>query len=226
MSAVVSGVKAKLDLRLPGQIGTNKQWSDSYIESLCLAAAHAACERIGYQWVSEEISLVDDTHEYAVASKFIEIVTVEFALDGSNYEQHLTPATLQELDAISRRWRLDRGQRPERYVLISAPGHQPSAVGGSNGSRIIVYRPLSTAGSSTIRLSGWGIGTASSNVPGDVQERVHVPYVMAVLKAPQDPGLAMRNYRKFVIECDKLRGRFQQPYADGTRQWDGSIGWR
>ena len=225
MSAVVSGVKAKLELRLPGQIGTNRQWSDTYIETLCLAAAHAACERIGFLWVSEEISLVDDTNEYALDSKFISVETVEFATDGSSYEQHLKPATMQELDSISRRWRLDRGTRPERYVLLSAPGTDATSVGATDGSRIIIYRPLSSAGSSTIRVQGWGIGTASTKVPDDVQERVHVPYVMAVLRSQHDPAEALDYYRKFVSECDKVRGRFQQPYADGTRVFGSGVGW-
>ena len=168
-------------------------------------------------WVSEEISLTDDTHEYALDSKFIQVMTVEFASDGSSYDQHLKPASMQELDNISRRWRLDRGTRPERYVLLSTPGQQSVTAGDTNGSRILIYRPLATAGSSTIRVQGWGIGATTTVVPDDIQERVLVPHVMAVLRAPQDAAKAVAYYKKFLGGCDEIRGRYTQPYADGIR---------
>ncbi len=119
MSAVVSGVKAKLSLRLPGQIGTNKQWSDAYVEALILAAAHAACERIGYQWVTQTISLVNNTHEYALNSNIIAVHAVKYSADGTNYDDHLSPTTLGQLDRFTSKWRQDRGTRPSEYALLS-----------------------------------------------------------------------------------------------------------
>ena len=223
MSAVVSGVKSKLNLRLPGQIGTNKQWSDAYVEALILAAAHAACERIGYQWVTQTISLVNNTHEYALNSNIIAVHAVKYSADGTNYDDHLSPTTLGQLDRFTSKWRQDRGTRPSEYALLSAPGLQNVATTGVS-AKIIVYRALSSVGSAKIKVEGAGIGTAASGVPDDVQERVHVPYVMSILRSVQNPEEAAAHYGKYIDGCDYVRGRFIAPHPGGTTEYqDGRV---
>jgi len=214
MSAVVAGVKAKLALKLPGQIGTNRQWSDTYIETLCLAAAHAAAERIGYQWVTQTINLVNDQHEYALGSTFVDVKTVLYSRDGTTFDDWISPVSMQKLDRSWHRWRQDRGT-PGYYVLLSAPGLQDVSTQGIS-AKIMIYPADSSVGSSKIKVSGVGIATATSNVPDGVQERVHVPYVMAILRAVQDPGEAKMWYEKYLYEADKMRGRFITPYPGGT----------
>lgn len=216
MSAVGTGVLAKLQRRLPNQIGTNRQWSSAYISALTLAAAHAAEERIGMTWTSSEITLTNNTAEYAVPTKFIEVVSVEFALDGATYQRPLEAVTFDDLDRISATWRDDTGSEPCRYTLLSSPGLQ--GVSSGQGARIIIHRKLAVAGSAKIRLNGWGIGTASTNVPDDVQERVHVPYIMAVLRAEHDVDEAELHYRKFIEACDEVKGRFVGMYAEQPRR--------
>jgi hypothetical protein len=218
MSAVVAGVKAKLMLKLPGQIGTNRQWSDTYIETLILAAAHAAAERIGYQWVTQAISLVNNQHEYALQSSFIEVLSVDYSADGTSYIQHLSPVTLTKLDRVSTKWRDDRSFEPNRYVLISTPGLQSEStvVLASKTATVLIYPAVATVGSAKIRVSGWGIGSTTSNVPDGVQDRVLVPYVMAMLRATQNQQEAADWFAKYVVECDKVRGRFNNPYVDGV----------
>lgn len=175
-------------------------------------------------WTSQEITLVDNTNEYQLNSKFVSVESVEFALDGSTYERPLKACTLEDLDAISAKWRYDTGQEPTRYALLSTPGLQYviSGVSGGQGARIVIHRMLAVASPSKIRVSGWGIGTTSATIPDDVQERVHVPYCMAVLRGEHDPKEAAWFYQQFVKGCDELKGRFVQPYQDapsGVSSW-------
>lgn len=219
MSAVVAGVKAKLMLRLPGQIGTNRQWSDAYVESLILMAAHYACEMIGYQRVSQTISLVNNQHEYALSSTFVQVSSVEHSTDGTNFTQPMRPVTLGALDDLSSSWRDDRNSLPTRYALISTPGLQdPVSAITAGGATILIYPPPAAAGSAKIRVGGAGIGSATTSVPEGVQERVHVPYVMAMLRAQNNVEEAAGYYQQFKDECDKLRGRFINQYPGGTTE--------
>lgn len=221
MSAVVSGVKAKLALRLPGQIGTNRQWSDTYIETLILAAAHAAAERIGYLWTSQVISLANDTHEYALNSTFVAVQTVKYSADGTNYYDHLSPSTFERFDRLAYKWRDDRGTQPRYYTLLSAPGLQEVSTSGMS-AKISIYPALASASPAKIKVEGPGIGTASTNVPDDVQEIVHIPYVMSILRSVQNPEEAAVQYAKFLDGCDIVRGRFITPYPGGTSEFHGS----
>ena len=220
MSAVVSGVKAKLSLKLPGQIGTNRQWSDTYIETLILAAAHAACERIGYQWVTQTISLVNNTHEYALNSTFVDVQSMQYSSDGTNFEYTLSPSTLGKFDSMSKAWRDDRGVRPTYYALLSAPGLQNVSTTGRS-SKIAIYPALSSVGSAKIKVNGCGIGISTTTVPDDVQERVHVPYVMSILRAVQNPEDAAAHYAKYIEGCGYVRGRFIAPHPGGSNEYRG-----
>lgn len=220
MSAVVSGVKAKLALRLPGQIGTNKQWSDAYVENLILASAHAACERIGYLWVSQTISLANDTHEYALNSTFVGVLTVKYAADGTNYDDHLSPSTMQRFDRITHLWRQDRSAQPTYYTLLCAPGTQNVSTTGVS-SKISIYPAMSSVGSAKIKVEGIGIGGTTTNVPDDVQERIHVPYVMSILRSVQNPDTAASYYAEFLKNCDAVKGRFIAPYPSGSSEYRG-----
>lgn len=211
MPAIVSSVLTKVQDKLPNQIGDNKHWSTSFVQAIALAAAHAADERIGMTWVQDEISLTDDTAEYDLDSSLISVETVEFALDGSTYNQHLLPVLYSDLDQLSRTWRDDRGTLPEYYALLSTPGSQ--IVNTVYGAKIIIYRPLTTAGSATIRVGGWGIGTASTDVADSVMDQVHVPYVMAVLRAEHDVNEAGMWYQRFKDGCDRMKGKRVSPYA-------------
>lgn len=215
MSAVVSGVKAKLNLRLPGQIGSNRQWSDAYVETLALSAAHAACERIGYLWVTQIISLVNNTHEYALNSTIVAVHAVKYAADGTNYNDSLSPAPMQKFDRFSYRWRQERGTQPAHYALLSAPGTQNVHTTGVS-AKISVYPAMSSVGSAKIKVEGVGIGGSSTNVPDDVQERVHVPYVLSILRATQNPEEAAQHYAAYLSGCSFVKGRFVSPYAGGS----------
>jgi hypothetical protein len=98
---------------------------------------------------------------------------------------------------------------------LSVPGLQNVSTTGVD-AKVIIYPASSSVGSSKIKVSGIGIGSATSNVPDGVQDRVHVPYVMAILRAVQDAGEASMWYDKYLYECDKIKGRFLTPYPGGT----------
>lgn len=208
MSQVVTGVTEKLQDLLPGQIGTNLRWSTSDVERHIMSADRAVRERTENRLHRQEISLVADQLEYTLDSEFIDIASVEFAIDGSTYDYHLAPVTLSDLDKTDIGWRDNGGIRPECYTVLSAPG--------LNTSKLLVYRPMTSVDAQTIRVTGIGLGDSEDDVPDDVQAKCHVPYVMAMLKAGEDDQAAARWFGEYLGGCDEIRRRTRSPYAGGT----------
>jgi len=210
MSQVLTGVRAKLDLLYPGQIGDNRRWSSDYIESLIMAADKAVRDRCETLFISEEITLVADQAYYDLDPSFISVVSVEFSSDGTNYDGELKPVTLEDLDLRTQRWRDDRGTWPFEYALESTPG-MPAV----KPSRIMIYRPMSGVSAQTIRVNGYGVGGTTTVVPDDVQYACHLPFVMSLLSVPADVQKAVGLHRKFTSGCTKFRGRFVTQTAAG-----------
>jgi len=199
MSQVLSGVTQKIQDLLPGQIGDNLRWSTADLERHIMLADRAVRERTENHWHRQDILLTDGTAEYTLDSEFIEVVSVEFSSDGSTFDWFLYPAVLSDLDKINVGWRSDGGTRPTHYVVLSAPG-LPTA-------KIQIYRPIATVGGQKIRVGGPGIGLTTTNVPDDVQGKCHVPYVMSILMASQDPNMAADWFGKYLGGCDEVRAR-------------------
>lgn len=205
MSAVLSGVLEKLKDVMPADIGSNRRYSDSDVERYIMLADRVVRERTENRYHQQEITLVTDTLEYTLDSEFIDIVSVEFSDDGSTYQWRLNPVTLTDLDKMEVTWRDSGGARPNYYVVLSAPG-TPTA-------KILVWRPLSSAGSQKIKVTGHGIGTTTSDVPDDVQGKCHVPYVMAMLKAEDEPREAAQWYAEFIDGCESVKARTKHRYS-------------
>ena len=216
MSQVVTGVTEKLQDLLPNQIGSNKRWSTSDLERYIMIADRVARERTGNLESFQAISLVSDTAEYTLDSEFVDVFAVEYSTDGSDYEYYLKPATFEDFDALNRSWRDDGGVRPEWYTLVGTPG-LPTC-------KIHIYRPLTTATTQTIRVRGHRIGTTTSAVPDDVQEALHVPYVMTMLTASEDPRQAAMWWGRFLAGVDDVSPRTTNrlPGAPSRLQ----VGWR
>lgn len=185
------------------------------MERLIMYADRAVRERVGNLYHQQVISLVQDQLEYDLDSEFIDIVNVEFSTDGSTYDWYLRPATLGDLDKISLSWRSDRGTRPERYVLLSAPG--------TPNSKILTYRAMSAVTAQTIRITGQGIGATTTPVADDVQARCHVPYVMAILMAHKDARRAAGHFGEYLAGIDEVRGRYISKYP--TSKAGTVVGW-
>jgi hypothetical protein len=215
MSQVVSGVTEKLQDLLPGQIGANSRWTTTDVERHIMMADRAVRERIGNLLHRQEITLLADTSEYTLDSEFIDIVSVEFASDGSTYDEYLQPITLNDLDKINLGWRDDGGTRPEFYTVLSAPG-LPTA-------KLLVYRPMSSVDAQTLRVTGYGIGSTTTDCPDDVQDKCHVPYVMAILLAQEDARAAAEWFGQYLGGCDEMRRRFRSRYSGGTVRTE--FGW-
>ena len=216
MSQVVSGVTEKLQDLLPGQIGSNARWETADVERHIMMADRVIRERLENLYHEQEISLVADTSKYSLDSEFIEIVSVEYALDGSTYDYYLSPVTLNDLDKIDIGWRDNGGSRPEYYTLISAPGNQ--TVG-----KILIYRPLSSVDAQTIKVRGFGIGTSTTDIADDIQGKCHVPYVMALLKAGENANEAANWFGEYRAGIDEIRRRTRSRYASGSVGTE--IGW-
>lgn len=213
MSLVGTGVLSKLQAMLPNQIGSNTRWSTATVNSLILAADRATRDRVEMSHGTQVISLVDDTISYDVAQNFISINKVEFALDGSNYDWKLQPRSMSDLDGVSHTWRTDRSTRPDFYCLLSAPGVQDNG-DAAVPSQILLYPALRTAGSATVKLTGVTVPVAGAFVaafaPDDVQTKCHVPYVLSMLYAVEDPVQAAVYYDRWMKGCESVRNRFQQ----------------
>jgi len=215
MSELVSGVTEKLQDLLPGQIGSNARWTTTDVERHIMMADRAVRERLENRYHEQEISLVADTAEYTLDSEFIDIVSVEYASDGSTYDYYLSPVTFDDLDKIDIGWRDNGGSRPEYYTLISAPG-LPQA-------KIHVYRPMTSVDSQTIRVTGIGLGATDTEVPDDIQAKCHVPYVMCMLMAHESPRESTDWFRKYLDGVEEIRRRTRSRYSYGTNKTE--VGW-
>ena len=214
-SQVQSGVLEKVQDLLPNQIGTNRAWATESVERHIMNADRLVRERTGNLYHQQEITLANATLEYALDTEFIDIVSVEFAIDGSTYDWYLRPITLDDLDKISLSWRDDGSARPEFYTLLSTPG-LPSC-------KIQIYRPIATVGAQTILVTGLGIGTTTTTCPDDVQNKCHVPHVMSVLLAKKNPQEAASWFQQYVAGCEVVRRRTLSRHSKGTLKI--GVGW-
>ena len=216
MSAVVTGTKAKLEKLLPDMIGDNKTYSSAFVEELIMAGFYDVCERIELLPASEDVTLEADTLEYDLTGKFIEITSVEWVPGDVNREGHLKAVTLGDLDKMSRKWRDSRGSEPEYYSLLSAPGMPETSTDAGDGSRILIWRPLSSVSDDKLRVTGFIAGTTTTTTPEDVQRLCITPYVMSHLMAVRDPAKAQHYFGKFEEGCERVRGRFGHKYDETT----------
>jgi hypothetical protein len=207
MSQVVTGVTQKLQDLLPDQIGTNKRWTTSALERYIMLADRAVRERTENLVSSQTIPLISGTAAYTLDSEFIDVVAVEYsdAHATGPWDYYLKSATFDDYDRLNLSWRDDGGSRPEWYTLIGAPG-LPTA-------QIHVHRPLTTATTQGIRVWGHRIGTTTTRVPDHVQERAHVPYVMAMLLAGEDPQQAAMWFGRFKSGVEEVARRSVSKYA-------------
>lgn len=215
MSQVLTGVLQKVQDLLPNQIGANRKWSQTSVERHIMFADRLVRERTENLYHQQEITLVADTPTYTLDSEFIDITGVEFAYDGSLYDWYLKPATLDDLDKISIKWRNDSGSRPDYYTVLGALG-TPS-------SEIQIYRPMDAASVQTLRVTGIGMGAGTLTCPDDIQNKCHVPHVMSVLLAKQDPKQAAGWFGQYLAGTEELRRRTISKNDRGTMRV--GVGW-
>lgn len=209
MSQIVTGVTQKLQDLLPDQIGTNKRWDSTALERYIMLADRAVRERTENNYATpQQISLIADTAAYDLSTDFIDVTTVEF-IDSSSNVWYLKPATLSDFDRLNASWRDDGGVRPEWYTLLGAPG--------APNTQIHVHRPMSSVTTEVIKVYGHQISSATTApVPDDIQRKAHVPYVMAILKAQEDPKEAAMWWGRFQAGCEEISRRTVSPYAKGV----------
>jgi hypothetical protein len=217
MSQVYTGVLEKLQDLLPGQIGTNRRWSTEAVERHIALADRAVRERIENYETYQDITLQAGVRVYNLDSTFIDVFAVEYAADGATFDHDVLPATFEDFDRLSIRWRDDGGTKPEFYTLLSAPG-TPS-------SQILIHRPMTSVdGTETLRVWGHHRGddwyddaTNGQYQPDDIQMSCHVPYVMAILVAGEDASAASQWYDRFLSGIDKVSRRTVSRYSQGSR---------
>jgi hypothetical protein len=208
MSQVVSGVLERLGDILPNQIGENRRWSTAAVTQHIMFADRLVRERTGTLYHVQEFFVRDDGNEYTLESEFIDIISVEFAQDGSTYDWYLKPLTLDDLDKINIRWRKDSGTRPEFYSVLSTPG--------VFSATLLIYRTMSAVDGQKIRVTGLSTGTSTTVCPDDILSKCHVPHVMAVLLAKENPRKAAEWFGKYLSGVDEVRRRTLSKYSSGT----------
>jgi len=226
MSAVLSGVLAKVKYLLPDQIGANKRWTEQTVNAYIVAADRAVRERCAILQHEQEITLQSADHGYNLDTAFVNIDFVEFSEDGTNYDWRLKPARMSDFDEIAPNWRDISGSRPDLYCIISTPGTQPLASEDPAPAQIIIYPYVSTVSGEKIKVSGSGVieseaAMASALVADDVQKKCHVPYVLALLYSVADPDKSAAKWREFLAGVEAVHDRFISEYMDrpsrGTR---------
>lgn len=209
-SSLDAGTLAKLQALLPNRIGDNRTWSTGLVSNLITLAGYYMFEGLEMVHKSQEISLTDDDNEYTLSSYFITIERVEYSEDGTIYESELIASTLSGFDDHSETWRNDRGTRPDLYTLLSAPG-RPAA-------SIVIYPAIATTGSRTIRVVGNGIGGNNTATQDDVQDKIVVPFVMAMLYSTDSDkvDLMYELMEDSHRGMEELRGRYRNELTGGV----------
>ena len=214
MSAVVAGTKLKVQNLMPGMIGTNRTFSDSYVNDIIMAGFNEVAEKCGLITDSVDISLVAGQLEYDLDSSLIDVRSVDFGPNGGDIDGSLTAVTLDDLDRMSCKWRDDRGTRPEYYTLLGAPGVPETSTGAGDGSKILIYRAMSSVDDDYVKVTGIKIGASGSLVPDDIQRMCLVPYTLAHLKAVKDPRMAQDYYMRFLQGCERIADRYGVPLTE------------
>ena len=210
---LVSSVTEKVRNLAPDR--TNR-WDDAFIRKLVHAADCAIKEEAGSSWGSTDIALLDNVAYYTLPTNVVAVGKVEFSLDGTTFDDGLLkPITYKTLDEdLSRTWRDDRGTQPHHYLLLSTPGIH-------NYSKILIWRPVSSVTSETIRVhftQCYPHNTSDfsdQTVPEEVEDLAYVPYVLALLYAPEDHDQFKDYWFESLDGILRVRTKYGSQYGEG-----------
>ena len=207
-----TGLQMVKDL-LPEQVGTNKRWTDAVVQAVIACADRAVRERVGVHFHTQTITLANDTATYDLDPEFVSIDTVEFALDGSNYDWKLEAKSLKDMSERMPLWRQSRGTRPDLYALLSAPGTQGQTSPAVTPAQIVIYPCIATVTAETILVTGEAVignttDLATATVGTDILKKCHIPYILCVLYAVESPERAAAEFQNFIAGCQTVKSRF------------------
>ena len=211
MGNIVTEVTQKIRDRVPDSAG---RWEDSHIRSMLHLADLAIKEEAESYWGTETISLQSGSLYYGLPESIIAVRAVEFSTDGSDYDYRLKPITYDKLDRVDGNWMNATATIPEHYLLISAPGVE-------GYSRIMIWRPIASVTNETIRLQCLkcfpenNLSFVAATAPGEIQDRLYVPYTLALLYGTIDPRRASSYMEEYGQNVSDVASRYGSRYEEG-----------
>lgn len=182
------------------------RWTDALIGHATHLADLAVCEAAEALWDTHDITLVAGQSTYDLPLDVVWIKNVQYCRDGVNFEVVLNPAVPQDFDRMSNRWQDDTGY-PSHYALLSVTGV-------ADYSKIILWRKLASVSGEMIRLNylstrSSASETLTSEMPQQAIQSVYLPYVLALLRAGEEPEEAeglMQQYRQGMQRVRRFYG--------------------
>jgi len=220
----MSFVKLDVPIKVQRQLGELEgRWTDDEIEDIVHIADCLVRERCHLSTGATEISLTNGEMYYDLADGIVAITSVEYAEDGSDYDDYLIEATYRDLDDTMILWRDATGTRPTHYVVHGLPGCVGTGGAGNALSQIMIWRPIATTASQSVKVrylaytsAPSGLSWNATSAPEWVQYLVHVPLTLALLYANHDVDRAVEFLKEYLNGISQVRARTVTEYGEGS----------
>lgn len=208
---IISGVTSRIRLQYPHSTDV---WTDNTIQRAAHMADMIVKEQAETLWAEIEIDLVADAIYYDLPRGCIWVGGAVFASDGATYkDQTLLPTTYEELDAFHPNWHDQRGTKPTRYLLLSAPGVE-------SYSKIMLWPALSSRTTETVKvkylacLPDLNLSMTASQISEWAVDQIYTPLTAAILLGVARPDEAQALIEAALEKMPKLRAEYQSKYGD------------
>lgn len=151
----------------------------------------AICEGTSVIWAEHDITLEVGTSTYGLPDDIVFVKSIEHDRGGDDFDHVLDELTIETLERTNMRWVQENGP-VEGYLLMSIPGV-------SGYSKVTLWRRPTVPGRIRIHCTKTRPQAALENleVPRHIVQQVYFPYVMALLRAGEEPREAAAMMQDF-----------------------------
>ena len=208
MTALISGVTALARAMAPDH---EDQWTDANVQSAIHLADLAICEEVGIVWATSEITLLDGAYYYDLPTDVVTVRAVEYASDGSTFDEVLKCVTIPDMDDIDLNWQ-DSSGTPSLFSLLSVPGTE-------DYSKIMIWRPIASVSGQKVRVNYLACRRTEADlsgvdVPDRFQQELYLPYVLSLMKQGEDAMSAARYMSEYRRNIESARARYGHRSAE------------